>query len=269
HTNGMIHRDIKAENIFFANSSTIKLGDFGFSTVARRGQLLTTFCGSPPYAAPELFRDASYEGPPVDIWAMGILLFFMLNGHLPFNGSSIPLLKKAILDGRFHAANDLSPEILDLLHMLLLQIPCKRPTTSEVIRHPWLRLGTSRVNSNAFTSAASLGAPHSPNEPTSPLMAKDSNLIFVRRESTNLLLPLSQATCKTLPTEEQVMSGVLSLSEIEALRILNEIGVDSQTIDIHRPRGPRSPIMGIYRIILHCIQEGRCWSPKDFIIPGT
>lgn len=65
----------------------VKLGDFGFSTqVTGNLHYLNTFCGSPPYASPELFNDDSYIGGPVDIWAMGVLLYFILIGNMPFSG---------------------------------------------------------------------------------------------------------------------------------------------------------------------------------------
>uniref|UniRef100_A0A6Q2YR67 non-specific serine/threonine protein kinase n=1 Tax=Esox lucius TaxID=8010 RepID=A0A6Q2YR67_ESOLU len=80
HAKNIIHRDLKAENVLYACNGCVKVADFGFSTmVTNSSDTLDTFCGSPSYAAPELFRDECYLGPPVDVWAMGVLLFFMLN----------------------------------------------------------------------------------------------------------------------------------------------------------------------------------------------
>ncbi|VDO73180.1 unnamed protein product [Haemonchus placei] len=94
HKNNLVHRDIKAENIMFSAPGVVKLVDFGFSCMLpSAAEQLKTFCGSPPYAAPELFRDESYNGPKVDIWALGVLLHFMLIGVTPFRGETVPELK--------------------------------------------------------------------------------------------------------------------------------------------------------------------------------
>jgi serine/threonine-protein kinase NIM1 len=84
----MVHRDIKAENVFYVSPKRVKLGDLGFSiSVANQDQQLRTFCGSPPYAAPELFQDDHYVGRPVDVWALAVLLYFMVTGNMPFQVS--------------------------------------------------------------------------------------------------------------------------------------------------------------------------------------
>ncbi|XP_037094872.1 serine/threonine-protein kinase NIM1-like [Pollicipes pollicipes] len=77
HDQNLVHRDVKADNVFLTRRGRAKLGDLGFSTrVTSATQQLTSFCGSPPYAAPELLEAASYTGPAVDMWALGVLLFF-------------------------------------------------------------------------------------------------------------------------------------------------------------------------------------------------
>lgn len=68
HNNLVVHRDLKAENLLFDSNMNIKLADFGFSNYFVPGQLLSTWCGSPPYAAPELFEGEQYDGPKADIW---------------------------------------------------------------------------------------------------------------------------------------------------------------------------------------------------------
>lgn len=67
----------------------VKIVDFGFGNEFIRGSKLNTFCGSPPYAAPELFTGRKYEGPEVDIWALGVLLYCLVTGGFPFDAQQM------------------------------------------------------------------------------------------------------------------------------------------------------------------------------------
>ena len=109
------------------------------------GQQLNTFCGSPPYAAPELFRDESYCGPPVDVWALGVLLVFIVSGQMPFKAPTVAALKRAILEGVYTLPAHVSASCANLIAMLLQPVPADRPSLEVAQEAPWLRLGPLRV----------------------------------------------------------------------------------------------------------------------------
>ncbi len=138
HENNIIHRDLKAENIFFSSPRSIKIGDFGFSTFSRHDQTLNTFCGSPPYAAPELFKDESYFGIYVDIWALGIMIYFMVTGIMPFRAETVAKLKKCILDGSYTIPSYVSDSCQFLIRNVLKAIPSDRFSVEQIKRSDWL-----------------------------------------------------------------------------------------------------------------------------------
>ncbi|CAL1265467.1 unnamed protein product [Larinioides sclopetarius] len=139
HSHNIVHRDLKAENVFFHGPNTVKVGDFGFSTYIQDSQEpLRTFCGSPPYAAPELFRDDSYVGPMVDVWALGVLLYFMLTASMPFKATTVSGLKKQILEGEYTIPDYLSTECHYLIVGILKQDPKSRTTLEQLKKSNWL-----------------------------------------------------------------------------------------------------------------------------------
>ena len=137
HRKHISHRDLKAENVFFVTASHVKVGDFGFS-VQSNSPTLNTFCGSPPYAAPELFLEEGYSGPMVDIWALGILLYFMLTGSLPFKAQTIPLLKVEILEGKYVIPSNLSSSCQNLISGVLTRNPQERTDLHAILGCSWL-----------------------------------------------------------------------------------------------------------------------------------
>jgi len=140
HSRNICHRDIKAENIFFSGSGSAKVGDFGFS-IRCRDETLNTFCGSPPYAAPELFKDdhqIGYIGTYVDIWALGVLLYFMLTGGMPFRAENVSKLKKCILEGTYVIPPYISEDAASLIRAILIEDPERRISIADMKTHPWL-----------------------------------------------------------------------------------------------------------------------------------
>ncbi|XP_049533697.1 sperm motility kinase-like [Anopheles darlingi] len=156
HSLGFVHRDIKAENVLLVSEERIKLADFGFSTQLANGpwQHLDTFCGSPPYAAPELFSDDHYIGGPVDIWALGILLYFMLEGCMPFKAPTVPLLRTAVLKGEFVISTKLSVPCSRVIQRILVHTPSRRPTIEQLLECQWFKYAQEAARRNAQATEA-------------------------------------------------------------------------------------------------------------------
>ncbi|XP_046483135.1 serine/threonine-protein kinase MARK2 isoform X11 [Neodiprion pinetum] len=146
HQKKIIHRDLKAENLLLDSEMNIKIADFGFSNEFTPGNKLDTFCGSPPYAAPELFQGKKYDGPEVDVWSLGVILYTLVSGSLPFDGSTLRELRERVLRGKYRIPFYMSTDCENLLKKFLVLNPTKRASLEvrgdkNIMKDKWMNMG--------------------------------------------------------------------------------------------------------------------------------
>lgn len=140
------------------------MADFGFSNRFKEGQPLSTFCGSldlflkyiqitnylilgsPPYAAPEVFQGLEYDGPKADIWSLGVVLYVLVCGALPFDGATLHDLRSMVISGKFRIPFFMSQECEHLIRHMLVVEPERRYSLKQIANHKWL----AQSNSSEF-----------------------------------------------------------------------------------------------------------------------
>jgi len=137
HDRNIVHRDVKLENLLLDGKGTVKIIDFGFSTVVPPGKKLNVFCGTPSYMAPEVVARKEYAGFGADVWAVGVVLYALLCGSFPFKGSSDSELYRKIMRGTFEVPEFVPPDAERLLQHVLTCNMSSRPSIDGTLADTW------------------------------------------------------------------------------------------------------------------------------------
>jgi serine/threonine protein kinase len=139
HQKSCVHRDLKLENILLDKHENVKLVDFGFTREYEgKSSYLQTWCGTVCYSAPEMLKGEKYAGEKVDVWSLGIILYALLCGELPFDEDDEEVTKRRILKEEPKYPDHIPPQAKDLITILLSKRPLLRPSLADILQNPWL-----------------------------------------------------------------------------------------------------------------------------------
>jgi len=154
----IMHRDLKPDNVLFDSQNNIKIADFGLSEEFIPGEKLNTFCvGTPEYMAPEVFQGHKFDGPKVDVWSLGVMLYEMLTAVIPFTGSTWPHIIERVLRGKYYEPDYLSNDCKELLRKMLVLDPNHRASMDVIMKDAWVNSMSDQKESQRSGSAS----PHS------------------------------------------------------------------------------------------------------------
>mmetsp|Transcript_23683 Transcript_23683/g.40302 ORF Transcript_23683/g.40302 Transcript_23683/m.40302 type:complete len:896 (-) Transcript_23683:1301-3988(-) len=271
HNQHICHRDLKLENILLKTKTLecVKIADFGLSAFYRPGALMKSSCGTLSFLAPEVFAGTSNAGPPLDVWAMGVILFALLCGRLPFEGPDLrgtkrprdAVIQSRISKGQYKIEESLSPEAKDLVRRLLRVDPAVRSSVPEIFSHIWLRSAPGAVTFSAAksisTSTALSSSGPTPSPVTAHLQESDSvqveiddlTLDDVQKVQSNTHGPLLDLTVSSPAASSDLLSPGIDRQDSgrNLQRIASDRGTDRRLSD---------------RALERCATE-RDWGSKD------
>ena len=191
HNMGVCHRDLKPENLLLDDDDNLKISDFGLSALYNtsegsmascRAQLLHTTCGTPNYVAPEVLEDKGYDGRKADIWSMGVILYVLVVGALPFDEKTLPKLFEKIQSAAYPIPSFLSADASNLIGSILIKDPTQRATILDIKSHPWYSF---EEDSNLHYEKS-----HETNTILTPEELLDKNTIFSSKGASHFTSPL-------------------------------------------------------------------------------
>ena len=140
HEQGVVHRDLKLENVLLDVHGNAKLADWGFGRFfsVDSSSRIKEWCGSPPYAAPEIFLGRPYIGPSIDIWSLGVVFYGIVTGKLPFDSDTFDGVCSKVISGGFSVPFFMALECESLIRGMLCKSMSRRLTLPKIMMHGWL-----------------------------------------------------------------------------------------------------------------------------------
>ena len=270
HQVNVIHRDLKPENLLMQRRPEgwhIKIVDFGLSNTNEGNKLLKTACGSPCYAAPEMIAGKKYHGPLADLWSVGVILFAMVCGYLPFEDNNTAQLYKKILRGSYKAPKFISSQVRDLIARILNTDPTKRYTTYDIRRHTWFGQGSrngsntikkSKAIATATQSKAIQQTTTKAKNTTEGINGKENNVQQATRTTTNnnnnttTKAAAVTTTKKKQESSDQIAKRNQILSNIDetVLRQMADLGFNSANVIDSLASGKHNQITTAYQLLV-------------------
>uniref|UniRef100_A0A5F9CKW4 non-specific serine/threonine protein kinase n=1 Tax=Oryctolagus cuniculus TaxID=9986 RepID=A0A5F9CKW4_RABIT len=256
HAQRVAHRDLKLDNLLLNSDHKIKLSDFGFSCHLAEGALVHDSCGTPLYSAPEVFQPGAYDPFPADVWSLGVILFTMMAGAVPFSGEDEEELEQNIRRGYHELPCPASPALEELLSSLLSLDPRERPSAEQAKHHPWFNTIGEELEQEALTQVPSLGVVKDPEDqdyPSSGASTTSSSgqprflSLETHSQSLEQMRPYGQSAPVGVPTQHKlrVLQGALphaNLREVQsAPALLNCEPVSSQGCREPEPKSEEAP----------------------------
>ncbi|KAJ3223955.1 hypothetical protein HDU81_008823 [Chytriomyces hyalinus] len=174
HEKNFVHRDLKLENVLLTKDLTVKVIDFGFTRPFKEQHLLDTYCGSVAYAAPEMILGKKYSGPQADIWSLGVILYTLLCGSLPFDDDNESIVHQKISELDYELPDYLHEDSKSLISQILKINPTDRISVQDILLHPW------------FTQFRESNSTHSPNAVSPSFSTPEETLVCREMHSLGL-----------------------------------------------------------------------------------
>ncbi|GAA5951592.1 hypothetical protein JCM3765_005979 [Sporobolomyces pararoseus] len=169
HGEGVVHRDLKLENVLLDERCRVKVADFGFGREFERGKWMDTWVGTLGYCAPEVISGKKYLGEEVDIWSLGVIFYALVTGSLPFDDDDEGIMKEMILKCEYEIPTWLDEDAADLIRNILVLDPLRRLSLKQILSHPFFTRPSPALTrrptfsrSHSYSSSISSSIHHHP-----------------------------------------------------------------------------------------------------------